>query len=113
MNNYTNTGKILYNYARDRCYLVLERTINLASAWKCIYRDEDGLYRLYYISDEELEKAADGIWKVLPGVTVTDMHLNAIIRGGKNGFDILGQVFDLTRDQVMKMKNDEKKKENA
>ena len=115
MNNYSlKPGVILYNYAWNRCYLVLERTIDLADTWKCIYRSEDGLYRIYYIYEPELELTRDGVWKVLSGITLTDTYLNSIIRGGEAGFETLKMTFDLADNVVMKMKyNNEKKKENA
>lgn len=114
MDIYTKPGVILYNYAWDRCYLVLERTINLAATWRCIYRGEDGRYRIYYISDDELRLTRDGVWKVLSGITLTDSYLNSIIRGGEAGFETLKKAFDLADNVVMKMKyNNEKKKENA
>lgn len=114
MNNYAKPGQILYNYARNACYLVLERTINVAGAWKCIYRGDDGRYRLYYISDAELRLTQDGIWKTLSGITVNDAVLNSIIRGDGSSFETLKKVFDLADTVVMKMKySNEKKKENA
>lgn len=114
MDIYAKPGVILYNYALDRSYLVLERTINLAAAWKCIYRDKDGLFRLYYISDDELRLTRDGVWKVLSGIALTDTYLNSIIRGGEAGFETLKMTFDLADNVVMKMKySNEKKKENA
>lgn len=114
MNIYAKPGAILYNYARDRCYLVLERTINLPETWRCIYRGEDGRYRIYYIYEPELELTADGVWKVLSGIALTDVYLNSIIRGGEAGFETLKMTFDLADNVVMKMKyNNEKKKENA
>lgn len=113
MNNYSlKPGSILYNYAFDRCYLVLEKFISLPETWRCIYRGEDGFYRIYYISEDELRLATDGIWEVLPGVTIADAHLNAVIRGGENGLNVLRQIFDYARDQVMKMKYSNEKKEN-
>ena len=113
MNNYSlKPGVILYNYAFNRCYLVLERTINLADTWKCIYRGEDGRFRLYYISDIELELTRDGVWKVLSGITLTDTYLNSIIRGGEAGFNTLKMAFDLADNVVMKMKYNNEKKEN-
>ena len=113
MNNYSlKPGLILYNYAFDRCYLVLEKFISLPETWRCIYRGEDGFYRIYYISEDELRLTADGIWEVLPGVTIADAHLNAVIRGGENGFHVLRQIFDYARDQVMKIKYSNEKKEN-
>lgn len=113
MNNYAiKPGVMLYDYASNRCYLVLERTINLASAWKCIYRDENGLFRLYYISDDELRLARDGIWKVLSGISLSDVYLNSIIRGGISGHETLKQAFDLAANVVMKMKYSNEKKEN-
>lgn len=115
MNNYSlKPGLILYNYALNRCYLVLERFISLPETWRCIYRGEDGFYRIYYIYSRELELTQDGVWKVLIGVTVSDLYLNSIIRGGETGLSTLKQVFDLAEDQVAKMKyNNELKKENA
>lgn len=106
-------GVILYDRADDRCYLVLGRMINLAAAWKCIYRDEDGLFRIYYISDDELRLARDGIWKVLSGITIADVYLNSIVRGGEAGFETLKMTFDLADSVVLKMKYSNEKKENA
>ena len=114
MDIYAKPGIILYNYARNRCYLVLERFISLPETWRCIYRGEDGCYRIYYIHNKELELTRDGIWKVLPGVTVSDLYLNSIIRGGETGLSTLRQTFDLAEDRVTKMKyNNELKKENV
>ena len=114
MNNYAKPGVILYNYAIDRCYLVLERSINLPETWRCIYRGEDGRYRIYYITEREFELTADGIWKQLSGINVADTYLNSIIQGGESGFETLKQVFDLADNVVMKMKyNNEKNKENV
>lgn len=112
MNNYVKPGVILYNYAIDRCYLVLEKFISLPNTWRCIYRGEDGRYRIYYIYEPEL--TADGVWKVLSGISLTDTYLNSIIRGGDTGFETLKKTFDLADNVVMKMKySNEKKKENA
>lgn len=118
MNNYAiKPGVILYNYARDRCYLVLERSINLSETWRCIYRGEDGHYRIYYISEPELELAEDGVWKVLSGISLSDVYLNSIIHGGDVGYETLKKTFDLADNVVMKMKySNEKavqKKENV
>lgn len=114
MDIYAKPGILLYNYVYDRYYLVLERTINVAGAWKCIYRGEDGRYRLYYISDAELRLTQDGIWKMLSGITVNDAVLNSIISGDGSGFETLKKVFDLADTVIMKMKySNEKKKENA
>lgn len=113
MNNYAiKPGVILYNYAYDRCYLVLEQFINLPEAWRCIYREKDGKYRIYYISKQEIELAQDGIWKVLSGISLSDVYLNSIIRGGISGHETLKQAFDLADNVVMKMKYNNEKKEN-
>ena len=114
MNNYAKPGVILYNYAIDRSYLVLEKFISLPNTWRCIYRGEDGLYRIYYISEQELELTADGVWKVLSGIGLSDVYLNSIIRGGDVGYETLKMTFDLADNVAMKMKySNEKKKENA
>lgn len=115
MNIYSlKPGSILYNYAYNRCYLVLEKFISLPETWRTIYRGEDGCYRIYYISEDELRLTQDGIWKILPGVGISDAHLNSVIRGGENGFHALRQIFDYARDQVTKMKySNELKKEKV
>ena len=113
MNNYAiKPGVMLYNYAYDRCYLVLERFINLPETWRCIYRGEDRCYRIYYITEKEIELTQDGIWKVLSGISLSDVYLNSIIRGGIGGHETLKQAFDLADDVVMKMKYSNEKKEN-
>lgn len=114
MDIYAKPGVILYNYALDRCYLVLEKFISLPETWRCIYRGEDGCYRIYYITEREIELTQDGVWKVLSGISLSDVYLNSIIRGGEAGFETLKMTFDLADNVVMKMKyNNEKKKENA
>lgn len=114
MNKYTKPGVILYNYAIDRCYLVLEKFISLPNTWRCIYRGEDGRYRIYYISEQELELTADGVWKVLSGINLSDVYLNSIIHGGEAGFETLKKTFDLADSVVLKMKySNEKKEVNA
>ena len=113
MNKYAiKPGVILYNYAINRCYLVLERSINLPETWKCIYRGEDGRYRIYYISEMELMLTRDGIWKILSGININDVYLNSIIQGGEAGYETLKQTFDLAERIVMKMKYNNEKKEN-
>ena len=102
MNIYVKPGVILYDYARNRCYLVLERTIDLADTWKCIYRDEDGRFRLYYIYEPELELTRDGVWKVLSGITLTDTYLNSIIRGGEAGFETLKMHFHVSARSIVR-----------
>lgn len=113
MNNYIKPGAILYNYARDRCYLVLERTIELPGVWRCIFRDDNGRFRIYYISEEELRLTDDRIWKTLSGFTLTDTQLNSIIRGGQIGYETLKKTFDLAGYVSMKMKYGNEMKENA
>lgn len=117
MNKYAKPGVILYNDARDRCYLILEKFISLPNTWRCIYRGEDGRYRIYYISEPELELAADGVWKVLSGISLSDVYLNSIINGGDVGYETLKKTFDLADNVVLKMKySNEKaaqKKENV
>ena len=113
MNKYAiKPGVMLYNYAYDRCYLVLERFINLPETWRCIYRGEDRCYRIYYITEKEIELTQDGIWKVLSGISLSDVYLNSIIRGGISGHETLKQAFDLADNVVMKMKYNNEKKEN-
>ena len=111
MNNYAKPGVILYNYAIDRCYLVLEKFISLPNTWRCIYRGEDGRYRIYYITEQELELTADGVWKVLSGISLSNVYLNSIIRGGEAGFETLKKTFDLADSVVLKMKYSNEKKE--
>ena len=114
MNNHAKPGVILYNYARDRSYLVLEKAISLPDTWRCIYRGEDGRYRIYYIYEPELELSADGVWKVLSGIGLSDTHLNSIIHGGDAGYGMLKKTFDLADTVVMMMKyNNEQKEVNA
>lgn len=111
MNKYTKPGVILYNYTIDRCYLVLEKFIILPNTWRCIYRGEDGRYRIYYISEQELKLAEDGVWKVLSGIGLNNVYLNSIIRGGEVGFETLKKTFDLADSVVIKMKYSNEKKE--
>lgn len=113
MNNYAiKPGVMLYNYAYDRCYLVLERFINLPETWRCIYREKDGKYRIYYITEKEIELTQDGVWKVLSGIGLSDVYLNSIVHGGGSGFETLKKTFDLADNVVMKMKYNNEKKEN-
>ena len=113
MNKYAiKPGVMLYNYAYDRCYLVLERFINLPETWRCIYRGEDRCYRIYYITEKEIELTQDGIWKVLSGISLSDVYLNSIIRGGIGGHETLKQAFDLADNVIMKMKYSNEKKED-
>lgn len=124
MNKYAiKPGVILYNYARNRCYLVLERCIDWPEtwrfidwpeAWRCIYRDENGRYRIFYISEMELMLAQDGIWKALSGINLADVYLNSIIQGGEAGYETLKKTFNLAEQIVRKIKyNTGLKKENA